>query len=260
MRAAVRRREDTIEQEEMEGGELNLIPYLDIVTNLMLFLLASVSAGLILSQIDTTLPDKAPPQVSPTVQPPTNPDDQPLKLFVSVKRDEMILWSATGLEGTLNQPKPEYIFKRAGREGEPCDGGYMCESNFCSDKTLRCAPGKDDPAPVFEYRKLNDALFEIASRRYAGKQRKRDTYSIVLQADGAIPYATIVSIMSAMRCDLPDLGKEVVSCALPTEDEELKKAQDPISPDGKLYDTTRASYDPKKMALFHDIQFSSGFE
>ena len=260
-RAAVKRREDVVEQEEMEGGELNLIPYLDIVTNLMLFLLASVSAGLVLSQIDTTLPDKAPPQVKPTT-PQTNPDEQPLKLFVSVKRDEMILWSATGLEGTLNQPKPGYVFKRTGREGEPCDGGYMCETNFCEPKTLKCAPGpaKDELAPVFEYRKLNDALFEIASRRYAGKPRKADTYAIVLQADGAIPYATIVSVMSAMRCKLPELGKEVTACALPTEDELLKKSPEPISPDGKLYDTARAAYDPKKMALFNDIQFSSGFE
>src|SRR5687768_18010654 len=93
-RTAIKRREEIVEQEEMEGGELNLIPYLDIVTNLMLFLLASVSAGLILSQIDTTLPDKAPPQVAPQTPQP-NPDEQPLKLFVSVKRDEMILWSAT---------------------------------------------------------------------------------------------------------------------------------------------------------------------
>ncbi|MDQ3368661.1 MAG: biopolymer transporter ExbD [Myxococcota bacterium] len=260
MRTAVRRREDLIEQEEMEGGEINLIPYLDIVTNLMLFLLASVSAGLILAQIDTTLPDKAPPAISPSVTPPTNPDEQPLKLFVSVKRDEMILWSATGLEGTLSQPKPGYVFKRTGRDGDACDGAYMCESNFCDAATLRCAAGTEELAPVFEYRKLNDALFEIASRRYAGKQRKRETYSIVLQADGAIPYATIVSIMSAMRCKLPELGKEVESCGLPTEDEDLKKAQDPIAPNGKLYDSARAAYDPKKMALFHDIQFSSGFE
>ncbi len=259
MRSAVRRREDTIEQEEMEGGEINLIPYLDIVTNLMLFLLASVSAGLILAQIDTTLPDK---QTGPTsqVNPATNPDEQPLKLFVSVKRDEMILWSATGLEGTLSQPKPGYIFKRTGRDGDGCDGAYMCESNYCDAATLRCAASKDELAPVFEYRKLNDALFEIAGRRYAGKQRKRETYTIVLQADGAIPYATIVSTMAAMRCKLPDIGKEVVSCGLPTEDEDLKKAQDPIAPNGKLYDTARAAYDPKKMALFHDIQFSSGFE
>lgn len=260
-RQAVKRREDIIEQEEMEGGELNLIPYLDIVTNLMLFLLASVSAGIILSQIDTTLPDKAPPQVKPTTPLP-NPDDQPLKLFVSVKRDEMILWSATGLEGTLSTPKPGYTFRRTGREGELCDGGYMCETNWCEPKTLKCAPSpsRDELAPVFEYRKLNDALFEIAQRRYGGKVRKLDTYAIVLQADGAIPYATIVSIMASMRCKLPEVGKEATACALPTEDEGLKKAPEPISPDGKLYDPLRAAYDPKKMALFHDIQFSSGFE
>ena len=260
-RAAVKRREDTIEDEEREAGELNLIPYLDIVTNLMLFLLASVSAGIVLSQIDTTLPDKAPPQVKPTTPQP-NPDEQPLKLFVSVKRDEMILWSATGLEGTLSNPKPGYTFKRTGREGDPCDGGYMCETNYCEPKSQKCtaSPSKDDLAPVFDYRRLNDALFEIANRRYAGKPRKADTYQIVLQADGAIPYATIVSIMSAMRCKLPDVGKEANNCALPTEDELLKKSPEPISPDGLLYDTARANYDPKKMALFNDIQFSSGFE
>ena len=245
----------------MEGGELNLIPYLDIVTNLMLFLLASVSAGIVLSQIDTTLPDRAPPQVNPTTPQP-NPDEQPLKLFVSVKRDEMILWSATGLEGTLSQPKPGYTFKRTGREGEPCDGGYMCETNWCEPKTRTCAPSpaKDELAPVFEYRKLNDALVEIAQRRYGGKPRKKETYSIVLQADGAIPYATIVSIMSAMRCKLPPVGTEVQPCMLPSDDDVLKKAPDPISPDKRFYDTARAPYDPKTMALFPDIQFSSGFE
>ena len=58
-RNAVRRREDQIEQEEIESGELNLIPYLDIVTNLMLFLLFSISAGIIFTQIDTSLPDKS---------------------------------------------------------------------------------------------------------------------------------------------------------------------------------------------------------
>ena len=113
---------------------------------------------------------------------------------------------------------------------------------------------------MFDYRALNKALFEIASRRYAGKPRKTETYPAVLQADGDIPYSTIVSVMAAMRCKLPEFGKEVMPCALPTEDPALKKAKDPISPDGKLYDTTRAIYDPSKMALFPDIQFSTGFE
>jgi len=242
----------------MESGELNLIPYLDMVTNLMLFLLASVSAGLILVQIDTTLPDKKPPGPAVTPPPQTSPDDQPLQLIVSVKRDEMILWSLSGLEGTLAAPKA--AFKRSGKDGEACDGSYMCESNSCDDKTQRCIASSDEPQPVFDYRALNKALLEITTRRYAGKQRKADTYSIILQADGAMPYSTIVSTMAAMRCALPEPFKEVTGCALPTDDEDLKKAREPVSPDGKLYDTTRASYDPKKMALFHEIGFSSGFE
>src|SRR4051812_19204014 len=257
-RAAVKRREDTIEQEEMESGELNLIPYLDMVTNLMLFLLASVSAGLILVQIDTTLPDKQTAPSSTTQAPSTNPDDQPLKLVVSVTRDRAILWSISGLEGTLTSPKQ--VFQRSGRDGDPCDGAYMCESNSCEAATQRCVPSRDEPAPVFDYRAINNAMFEIANRRYTGKQRKAETYQAILMADGAIPYSTIVSVMGAMRCKLPEFGKEVTPCALPTEDAALKKAPDPIAPNGKLFDTSRAPYDPKRMALFHDILFSSGFE
>jgi biopolymer transport protein ExbD len=283
-RAAVKRREDAIEQDELESGELNLIPYLDMVTNLMLFLLASVSAGLILVQIDTALPDRAPPSTKPAT-PAQDPQEQPLKLFLSVSPSEMILWSATGLEGTLKEPKPGYTFKRGGFDGQPCDGAYMCQSNVCdSTKVQRvgnvdfgtCVPSREDPAPVFEYRRLNETLFKIAATRYAGKPRKPDTYSIVIQADFSIPYATITSIMASMRCKLPEPNAEPLACALPTDDPELAKAPDPVAPKGcgppsaqpppgypgpcKLYDTRRALYDPNTMALFHDIQFSTGFE
>jgi biopolymer transport protein ExbD len=283
-RSAVKRREDAIEQDELESGELNLIPYLDMVTNLMLFLLASVSAGLILVQIDTALPDRAPPSAKPA-SPSNDPKEQPLKLFLSVNPTEMILWSATGLEGTLKQPKPGYVFKRTGQDGSPCDGAYMCQSNSCdSSKPQRvgnadhgtCVASREDPAPVFEYRRFNETLFKIASERYGGKPRKPDTYSIVLQADFSIPYATITSIMAAMRCKLPEPGAEPTACAQPTDDPELAKDPDPVAPKGcgppspqpppgypgpcKLYDTKRAAYDPKTMALFHDIQFSTGFE
>ena len=283
-RAAVKRREDSIEEDEIESGELNLIPYLDMVTNVMLFLLASVSAGLILVQIDTALPDRAPPNAAPTT-PAQDPKEQPLKLFVSVSPSDMVLWSATGLEGTLRDPKPGYVFKRTGFDGQPCDGPYMCQSNACDASKVQrlgnvdwgtCVPSRDDPAPVFEYHRFNDTLFKIAAERYGGKPRKEDTYSIVLQADFSIPYATITSIMAAMRCKLPEPNAEPIACALPTDDPELAKAPDPIAPKGcgppppqprpgypgpcKLYDPKRAAYDPKTMALFHDIQFSTGFE
>jgi biopolymer transport protein ExbD len=257
-RTAVRKREDQVEQDEMESGELNLIPYLDMVTNLMLFMMASISAGLILSQINTTLPDKAPKGQQVTT-PQTNPDDQPLGLYVSIQRNEMILWSVSKLEGTLKQPKPGYVFPRLiGTTGKPCDGAYMCESNACGNGV--CVSSTDVAQPIYDYRKLNDTLYEIANRRYTGKNRKIDTYTIVLQADGAIPYSVIVATMAAMRCKSPEFGKAATICRMPNENPEFKKSPDPLSKDGKYFDTARAPYDPKTMALFPSIQFSSGFE
>lgn len=260
-RAAVKRREDQIETEEMESGELNLIPYLDMVTNLMLFLLASVSAGLILVQIDTTLPDRKAPSPDTAPKPQTNPDDQALGLIVSITDKNLLLYSSSGLEGSLTDPAnpPKLVLQRTGKDGADCDGPYMCESNACDAKTAKCVPSAEEPQPVFDYRALNHALLEIATRRYTGKQRKDETYRIVLQADERIPYSTIVSTMAAMRCKLPDLGKEVASCALPTDDPELKAAPEPMSPDKKLFDTTRASYDPNTMALFPEIGFSADY-
>jgi biopolymer transport protein ExbD len=266
-RNAVRRREDQIEQEEIESGELNLIPYLDMVTNLMLFLLFSISAGIIFTQIDTTLPDKAPPStVSATPPPTTNPDDQPLKLVVSITKDKMLLWSISGLEGTLAAPKA--AFPRSGQMGDTCDGPYMCESGYCSN-TLKCAPSPSTtnapaPTPVFDYRGLNKALYEIANRHYNGKVRKLETYQIILMADGSIPYATIASTMAAMRCKMPDFGKEPKPCAIPTEDQDsikrMRAQKISVSPDNTVLDPDTAAYNPDKMALFSTILFSSGFE
>lgn len=263
-RAAVKRREDAVESEEMEAGELNLIPYLDIVTNLMLFLLFSVSAGIVLTQIDTTLP--AQKKQDPSNKPPeTPPDEQPLKLFVSITRDNMVLWSVSGLEGTLREPKPGYVYPRTGRPNDRCEGPHNCETNQCdiepnSGGIGKCVASDQEPTPVYDYRKLNDTLYTIAKTRYGNRPRKPDTYQIMLQADPQIPYSTIVAVMAAMRCKLPPEGKEGTMCALPNASEDLKKAANPMSADGKYYDTTRAVYDPDKMGLFPEIGFSTGFE
>src|SRR6185503_10724342 len=96
-RMAIKRREDVIEQEEIESGEINLIPYLDIVTNLMLFLLASVAGGaIVFGQLNTMLPDKAPAGASQDKPPDTKPDEIPLKLVVQVLKDRITLWSVSG--------------------------------------------------------------------------------------------------------------------------------------------------------------------
>jgi biopolymer transport protein ExbD len=261
-RIAVKRREELIEQEEIEGGEINLIPYLDIVTNLMLFLLASISAGLILGQLNTTLPDQGPAAASMANDDPNeNPDDKPLKLVVSVLKDKITLWSITELEGKLKEPKIELPL--TGKVGDACSASFECGSNTCKGTlgkaTCIANPDGLPDAPVFEYRKLNDALYEIASRRYKDKSRKLKTYQAILMADGTIPYGTIISVMDAMRCKMPAPGA-LGDCYFPSADEAVKKLVDPMDATSRLYDPDRVPYDPDKMALFHDILFSSGFE
>lgn len=243
-RAAMKRREEDIEQEEIEGGEINLIPYLDIVTNLMLFLLASISTGLILGQLNTTLPDRGPSQASMADQTPDQaPDDKPLKLVVSVTKQEILVWSISGLEGTLAEPKA-----RIARTGES---------------------GTEKPIPVFDYKALNAALQEIAARRWKGKPRKMPTYQAILMADGDIPYGTIIATMDMMRCKLPGDGQSG-GCLFPADEKAVAEATQASGPPPNdvdsilagtgLFQPDRIAYDPDKHALFHDILFSKGFE
>jgi biopolymer transport protein ExbD len=218
-RMAVKRLEERIELEEIEGGELNLIPYLDIVTNLMLFLLSLAVAGLALGQLDTTLPDhvKAP---TPTTPKPPDKDPQ-IQLIVSVTQKGILVWSISGLEGTLQAPKA------------------IIERNSGGDRAGEMA---------FNYPKLNQALVEIATHRWRGQMRDPDTYEIILQADGDIPYGTIIRVMDNLRRKLPEKGSPANEVTMPDMEGEGK--------DRKVIET----YDPEKHYLFPDILFSSGFD
>ena len=56
VRAAMRRMRDHVEEIEEEAGELNLVPYMDIVTNIIIFLLASVVNQVALGNINVSSP------------------------------------------------------------------------------------------------------------------------------------------------------------------------------------------------------------
>ena len=53
----MRRMKEHAEEAEEENGELNLVPYLDIVTNIIIFLLASVAYNVELRQRQRHLAD-----------------------------------------------------------------------------------------------------------------------------------------------------------------------------------------------------------
>jgi biopolymer transport protein ExbD len=258
-RVAVKRREDAVEADELESGEINLIPYLDIVTNLMLFLLASITANILFGQINTQLPDSGAPQPS-TVSDTPKPDEKPLQLAVAVLKEELLLFSFSGLEGTYQEPKLR--LKRIGRAGEQCDSNQMCETAFCNpQRVCQDMPGMAI-TPVYDYRALNDALYNIATTHFVNngppRPRKPESYQVILMADATVPYGTLVAVIGAMRCKMAAFGQQSSTCFLPTADERLKTG-DPRDSVARLYDTTRTNYDPNIMALFPDVIFSQGY-
>src|SRR3954465_7739312 len=81
VRAATRRMRGHVEEIEEEAGEINLVPYMDIVTNIIIFLLASVVNQVALGNVNVSVPTLSSGAGGPDEPPPEKP---PLNLTVSV--------------------------------------------------------------------------------------------------------------------------------------------------------------------------------
>src|SRR3954462_14477497 len=81
VRAAMRRMRDHNEELEEETGEINLVPYMDIVTNIIIFLLASVVNQVALGNVNVSVPSLASSGFSAIDDQPQKP---PLNLTVTV--------------------------------------------------------------------------------------------------------------------------------------------------------------------------------
>lgn len=79
---------------EEEGGELNIVPYLDIIINLIMFLLVAQATMVSLGMIDVTAPSYA--KVGPGDTPPSNEGDQ-LRLTVGIGRDGFYIAAKGGV-------------------------------------------------------------------------------------------------------------------------------------------------------------------
>lgn len=187
-RMAVKRREEEIETEEIEGGELNLVPYLDIVTNVMLFLLATITSGLLIGTINSALPEYA--QGAGGGQTPQ--EEQPIQLVVAVTKPEVQMFSLSGQEGTLEAPKVKISAVKPGLE--------------------------------YDFGKITEAATEIVERRWKGLRilnqddpanprcldpegkalplngcRPKGAIEVILMVDPEIPYEVVIGAMDALR-------------------------------------------------------------
>ena len=109
VRAACRRMRDHVEEIEEEAGELNLVPYMDIVTNIIIFLLASVVNQVSLANINASLPSISAGGGAGDSEQPEKP---PLNLTVSVGSSGFTVAASGGVLPIVPKlPNGQYDYK-----------------------------------------------------------------------------------------------------------------------------------------------------
>jgi hypothetical protein len=96
---------------------------------------------------------------------------------VTITEGGIVLWSRSGLEGTLTQPRG--LFQRVRVVGEE---------------------GERAKVPVFEYAALNRALLELVKKRWPDAARRPDeSKQIEVQTRGEFPYAVVLEVMKHVQ-------------------------------------------------------------
>jgi len=96
------------------------------------------------------------------------PETEPVMLIVTLTKERLLLWSVSGLEGTLE--KPAFVMER-------------------------------DPANSDEYdfAKLSAVLAEIVERRWPNGGRTPEDFELLIMANGDAPYRTIAELVSVTQ-------------------------------------------------------------
>lgn len=153
-----------------EAGELNIVPYLDIITNIMMFVLASISVSFI-GSIDTTPPSIGGGKVR------VDPSQKALNLAAFVVSGGITLKTSGGQLDTGCDPE-----------------------RFGSGITIP-KRGAD-----YDFRALTDCARKIKNFR----EDFKDEVQVTITANPDIGYGTIIGTMDALRSDgQEDLFPEV---------------------------------------------------
>jgi biopolymer transport protein ExbD len=163
LRAALRRVRDEGEEQLEASGDLNLVPYLDIVMNIIMFLLATVSFQAALANINITLPTAAVAVTAPAAAKP--------ELHLTVAISERGFTIATS--------------------GAVLYRGFHLTAEGVSQTTSEL-PTLPLIAGAPDFDGLSSALAEIKSS-YPDEER------VVLTASPQTPYELVVKTMDAMR-------------------------------------------------------------
>jgi biopolymer transport protein TolR len=161
-----------LEEESEETTELNLVPYLDIVTNILMFLIVTITAMLSVGNIETLLPSYS--DDASVSQKKQDKDKPPLTLTVTITNKGFTVATSTGV---------------------------LYEDNI-PDKlptVPRTAAGK------YDFEGLQKVLILL-------KRQNEKEEQAILAANPEIQYETVIGVMDVLRAgpDLKPLFPQVV--------------------------------------------------
>jgi biopolymer transport protein ExbD len=176
------RREIAKAEDDEGAGEINLVPYLDIVVNTVIFLLATVSVTLPLANINVNSPKYEEASMGQTSA--DNPDDQKrLNLTVAISYTGYIV---AGAGGVMDGPdgKPPTVKCSVPLQVERCPA-------FLATRTKG---GETEYVWVdkYDYKRLTELVTKIKEKFPAERQA-------ILTADRLIPYKVVIDTMDALR-------------------------------------------------------------
>jgi biopolymer transport protein ExbD len=171
LRTRLRKMREHGEEMAEEGGELNLVPYLDIVTNVIMFMLATSSFAAALGDVNVSSPTTS---TAAAVAPPDPTPKNDLNLTVSIS-DKGFIIAASG--AVLYQG---FSFDAAGNLIQP------------PGNVLPTVPKK--PTGEFDFDALAKKMLQIKSTPTAAGETK-----VIVNANPEIKYETVVAVLDACR-------------------------------------------------------------
>jgi len=138
VRAAMRRMRDHHDELEEDTGEINLVPYMDIVTNIIIFLLASVVNQVALGNVNVSVPTLSSGAGATDEE---KPDKPPLNLTVSVGASGFTVAASGGVLPMIPKlPSGQYDYtsltaKLLEIKSAP-DNAEETKANFNADATI----------------------------------------------------------------------------------------------------------------------------
>lgn len=183
VRGRIRRQIAQAEEEEHEGGELNLVPYLDILVNTIIFLLATTASALALANINVNSPRYEEPAAGATAADP-QPEEAKLNLTVAVSYKGFIVAGAGGVIKGADGQVPT-IKCSVPLQKDRCPAFAVTRTN---------SEGQSETVWVdkYNYKALSKMISEV-------KEKYPNERQAILSADRTIPYKVVVKTMDTLR-------------------------------------------------------------